>query len=263
MKVKIELNSSCNPEFTAPPKDIIQAFHDAMFDQQEHCSKSVPYHQELILMDYIKNGNLNELRMMFHTLSTQDFYMGQLSKDPLRQAKYSAISGITLITRSAIQGGLPEIEAYNLSDVYIQKLDIMNDVNDVHLLLFTAACDFTKRVQLKKDQATLYSHTITLCIEYIKCHLHYPITLQDLAKECQLSPPYLSTLFKKETGKTITAYIMEEKLETAKQMLTNHSYTLSEIANYLGFCSHSNFTEHFHKKYGITPRAYRNRIKLS
>jgi AraC-like DNA-binding protein len=61
---------------------------------------------------------------------------------------------------------------------------------------------------------------------------------------------------------TITEYIMDEKLETAKQMLTYSEHTLLEIASFLAFCSHSNFTAHFRKRYGNTPKEYRNSSRM-
>lgn len=96
---------------------------------------------------------------------------------------------------------------------------------------------------------------------YINSHLQQPISLGMIAKVCNLSPSYLSTLFRKETGITVSNYLLNARLESSKQLLTYTNYGISEIANLLTFSSHSNFTEHFRKKYGTTPKEYRNRVR--
>lgn len=258
--MKVKINPIPSDEFIneEAPKDIVRAFRASMFEQREQLAETMTYQQETTMMSLVRTGKLEELKELLHTFANKEVHIGGMSKDPKRQAQYSLISGITLVTRSAIEGGLSEVEAYNLSDVYIQKADLLTKAEDIYALFYVACCDFTKRVQQSGSGRKVYSYPISICIEYINSHLHYPITLNDLAARCRLTPQYLSSLFKKETGRTPTRYILDEKLETAKHMLLYSEYTLAEIANYLAFCSHSNFTEHFRKKYGVTPREFRN-----
>ena len=74
-----------------------------------------------------------------------------------------------------------------------------------------------------------------------------------------MSPSYLSTLFKKEMGMSITAYIMEKKMEAARNMLKYSDYSYSEISSILAFSSQSHFIRAFKKHNGDTPRAYREK----
>ena len=258
MKIPVKATTDYNFNDFSTPQDIVAAFRAAMYEQREGLEHTLPYHKETLMLYYVKTGNLEELKKFMASLDYNSMYIGRLSKDPLRQMQYSIVAGITMITRSAIEGGLPEIEAYNLSDVYIHKMDALTSIDEIGTLFNIAIYDFTRRVGHTKSRSRIYSYPITLCAEYINSHLHYPITLMDLSDVCKLSSQYLSTLFKKETGRTLTDYILEERLETSKQMLTYSDYSLSEIATNLAFCSHSNYTEHFRKQYGITPREYRD-----
>lgn len=258
MKVQIDSSVNIDLQYADTPKDIVKAFRAAMYEQREHLDQTVSYQQETYMLNCVKSGDVEELVEFMKKIFGMNRFVGKLSKDPLRQIQYTFISAITLITRSAIEGGLPEIEAYNLSDVYIQKMDGLTNMDEIYTTLFIAACDFTKQVRQSKSHSKSYSYPVSLCMEYINNHLHYPITLKELAKVCNRSTQYLSALFKKETGHTLTDYIMNEKLKTAKQMLEYSDFSLSDIANNLAFCSHSNFSEHFRKRYGITPREYRN-----
>jgi AraC-like DNA-binding protein len=262
MKVKFETTPDYNSYFGDTPKDIVKAFRSAMFEQREKLDNTIHYQLESRMFHCIRKGEVDELKNIYSEFTLNDRSVGYLSKDPLRQAQYTFVAGITLATRSAIEGGLPEIEAYNLSDVYVQNADQCKRPEDVMTLFIRAIYDFTRRVGQVKTHLKPYSYPVTLCLEYILSHLHYQITLNDLAERCHLTPQYLSALFRKETGTTITEYILKEKLETAKQMLTYSELNLSEISQYLAFCSHSNFTAHFRKCYRVTPSEYREKSRI-
>lgn len=256
MKVKFDTKMMKEISFKETPQDIILAYRQAMFDQRETPDTTIIYRMEEKLLNCIRQGEPEKLEECLREFDENNKMMGCMSKDPMRQAQYAFISGLTLATRSAIEGGIPEIEAYNLSDVYAQKADGSKRIEEVLQLFAVVYYDFAKRVQRVKKRRR-YSYPISLCITYILDHLHYQITLTELAKLSGLTPQYLSALFRKETGTTITDYIMNQKLETAKQMVADTEHTLQEISSYLGFCSHSSFTAHFRKNYGITPREYR------
>ena len=256
MKVKLDVKSLKEIPIIEPPQEIVKAYDRAMFEQRETLEGNMVYRMEKELFDSVRSGNTQALNQILEDISIQKQYVGYLSKDPLRQVQYIFVSGIALATRSAIEGGMPEIEAYNLSDVYIQKVDVCNNIDEVNRLFVIAMFDFTKRVKKQRKQKA-YSYPVEQCIAYILDHLHYHITLTQLSKHCGLTTQYLSTLFHKETGITIREFIMNEKLEAAKQMLSYSEAGLMEISAYLAFSTHSNFTMHFKKKFGMAPREYR------
>ena len=84
------------------------------------------------------------------------------------------------------------------------------------------------------------------------------ITIKELAEYTDLSPSYLSRLFKKELGISISDYISEKKIEKAENLLKYSDFTFIEIANYLAFSSQSHFIQTFKKAVGLTPKKYRD-----
>ena len=84
-----------------------------------------------------------------------------------------------------------------------------------------------------------------------------PPTVQYLAKECFLSPGYLSDLLKKETDKTAKDHINHFLVEKAKNLLLGSDETISGIAYTLGFNYPHYFSRLFKNKTGITPQEYR------
>ncbi|MBQ9383301.1 MAG: helix-turn-helix transcriptional regulator [Ruminiclostridium sp.] len=75
----------------------------------------------------------------------------------------------------------------------------------------------------------------------------------------KLNESYLSVLFKRETGVTITEYVILKRMEAAENMLKYSVFSLSEISDILHFSSHSHFAGTFRKYYGTSPKEYRSR----
>ena len=116
---------------------------------------------------------------------------------------------------------------------------------------------------LALQRSTITSKAVSTCIDYIYEHLHTRITLATLASVTNLSAPYLSRLFKKEIGYSVSEYILNKKLETAKSMLSSSDYSIAEISASLAFPSQSYFTNVLKKDCGLTPKQFRSRNSRS
>ena len=186
---------------------------------------------------------------------TPDGTPGVLSRNELRNSKNMFIAGITLFTRAAIEGGVPEETAYALSDGYIQTVEECTSKYSIEKLSEKAAMRFAEEVQ--KHGMRNYSRTIEAAIKYIHLHLHTSITLEETAEAAGISPGYLSRLFKKETGMFLVDYIQKERIEAACNMLTYSDYTAAQISEYLCFSTQSYFIKIFKKYTGTTPAKYK------
>lgn len=119
------------------------------------------------------------------------------------------------------------------------------------------------------DEALYYQERMPLLkpieqvILYIRYHLNQELTLQVIAKEVHLSPKYLSRLFNESVGISLSAYINEERIKKAKELLDYTGDELSEIALAVGFKNQNYFTTVFKKYTGITPKQYRMHKKSS
>lgn len=182
---------------------------------------------------------------------------GHLSDDPLRNYKYLFVASATLACRSAIAGGMDSERAYNISDLYILKMDVLQSVDEVKALRADMMTFYTKEMAAL-DKANVYSKPVVLCMEYIYNHLHETLRTEDLAHQAGLNRSYLSTLFKKETGQTVSGYILSKRIEAAKNMLKFSDYSYAEIASTLAFSSQSHFIRVFKAQTGCTPREFRN-----
>ena len=184
--------------------------------------------------------------------------MGILSKNPLTNIKYHFVITVAMITRHCVEAGMELEQAYRLSDFYIIKLDSCINVKSVSKLHDNMALDFTEKMMLLRKNKII-SKSIILCTEYIYNHIHDRILVKDLAEYTNLSSSYLSRLFKKEIGISISDYIREKKVEKAQHLLKYSNFSFIDITNYLAFSSQSHFIQIFEKQTGLTPKKYRDK----
>lgn len=184
---------------------------------------------------------------------------GHISDDPVRNYKYLFVAAVTLASRTAIMGGMDAERAYNISDLYILKMDSLQTVEEIKAL-HTEMFSFYTQEMAKLDRAEVYSKPVIQCMDYIYHHLHEAIRVETLAERVGLNRSYLSTLFKKEMGMTVSEYILSKRMEAAQNMLRFSDYSYGEISAILAFNSQSHFNRVFKAQTGYTPKEFRNRF---
>lgn len=211
----------------------------------------------------VKSGDMASVQMncLQKRFSASDG-MGTLSANPVTNIKYHFVIAAAMMARHCIDNGMEHNLSFRLSDFYIQKLDSIQTVEEVVKLHDEMSLDYTSRMhQLQKER--IISKAIVMCTEYIYNHLHDRITVNTLAAETELSPSYLSRLFKKEMGVSVSDFIREKKIERAQNLLKYSDFSLIEISNYLAFSSQSHFIQTFEKQVGMTPKKYRDQFYRS
>lgn len=226
------------------------------FVQRENEFLRAPYNPELEFYSVIKSGNLARVRELCVQPLLSKEGLGTLSDNPLQNMKFHFVITAAMVARYCIEGGMELAAAYSLSDFYIQKADHCQTPEAISELHPVMCEDYAKRMKQLRKQKICSKH-IASCIDYIYDHLHTRITVDVLAEYVELNPTYLSRLFKKEVGCSISEYIQARKIETAQNMLVYSDYTPAQIAVTLAFPSQSYFTEVFKKRTGFTPTKYR------
>jgi AraC family transcriptional regulator len=104
------------------------------------------------------------------------------------------------------------------------------------------------------------SRPLQRVIEYINWNLQGELSLAELASIAQLSQHHFATAFKASTGMSPHRYIIERRLELARDMLRRSKDNISEIAHAVGFSSTSHLSGHFYRTTGLTPRRFRQSL---
>ena len=206
------------------------------------------------MLSCVEHGRTEDILSMFSAPTAGR--AGEMASDALRQQKNLIICTATLVTRAAIRGGMNQEQAFALSDMYIQKAELMSDVLSLTRLNAQMVLDFTKRVEVEK--AGIHnSKLVRHARDYVLTHIGESITTDVLSKELGMNRTYLCKLFTEETGFTINQYVTQVKMEEAKRLMKITMKSISEIAEYLGYSSQSYFQRVFKKHYGMTPGEYR------
>lgn len=169
-----------------------------------------------------------------------------------------------------------------ISDTENETLDLplymKNGITPAIKLLLSSCDEICSRLQKEnEEQLTLLLRCILLqlqqkcnapaygaltqnIINYVHEHLAEKITLDDVSRATFFSPVYCCVVFKRETGKTIIDYVLNEKIEEAKNLISQ-GYRLKYVAEHVGFFDYNYFSRLFCKKTGFTPLQYRKFIQ--
>lgn len=239
-------------------KNPIKIIEENLFSNLSSNRKNSFFHHskkaEDNLMKCVKDGDTDRIKYYLET--PFDGEMGTLSKkSALQSEKNLAVCCTTLATRAAIEGGLSSELAYTLSDSYIQLIDEFKDIKDLSNLRNSILLDFAQKVKECKENK--HSKAVTLCEKHIFNNLYEDITLKSISDNVNFNQNYISTIFRKETGMTITQYIHKKRIDESKFLLTSTDYSILEISILLKFHDQSHFTKIFKRFTGLSPKKYR------
>lgn len=180
-----------------------------------------------------------------------------LARKELRSVKNGLICVVAVICRTAADLGADDEKCYALSDYYINEIENIENATDYASILNEILTHYTELV----SQARLMTYTLPIrrAIVFIRQHIYVKCSLKDIADALDLNPVYLSSLFRTETGYTVTDYILNEKINEARSLLESSDYKISEISDMLGFSGMSYFAKIFKKICGCTPTEYKNK----
>ncbi|MGL1891259.1 MAG: AraC family transcriptional regulator [Spirochaetaceae bacterium] len=218
------------------------------------------YHEDRAVRDLISNGDIEGMSNVMRITKTGWDFKYRMPNNPLRLLKNMSIIVNTLGRYSAEKGGLPPFMLHSISEKYalkIEKISTVKTIEDLQKEILVSYCDAVHNYGLKN-----HSRNIVKSCNYILTNLQNKISLEDIAKEVNVNPSYLSRVFKKEMGYTISKYIREKRVIEAKWMLTNTDDSITDIALNLGFEDVNYFTKVFKKERGITPSEYKKTFRL-
>ncbi len=94
--------------------------------------------------------------------------------------------------------------------------------------------------------------------QYVNDNVAENLSLNTISEKVYITPQYLSTLFKKKTGSNLSAYIISVRIDKAKHLLNDTSYSIAEIGRCIGYETSHYFIKKFKESEGMTPKQYRN-----
>ncbi|CUX25124.1 helix-turn-helix transcriptional regulator [Clostridium sp. C105KSO13] len=179
------------------------------------------------------------------------------SRDSLRRHKNNTLVLLTLCSRACIRGGLAPSISYDLNDFYASKIEECNSMSEMQKLNESMLADYVYRVRKSKEESQTSAPIRNACA-YIKSHITESLSIAVLAKQSGYSEYYFSHKFKQETGTSINDYILKEKIDQAKLLLSGTTENIQTISDNLSFSNRSYFYTCFQKLVGMSPSEYRS-----
>ena len=215
------------------------------------------YNYENELMAAVSQGQLHKAHSLLNNVSTNLFE--QRVADPVRNTKNYCIIMNTLLRKAAEQGGVHPMFLDKASSTYaaqIEQLVSLEQVLPFMTEMFRAYCRL-----VRKHSTRDYSPPVQQALLCIESNLASDLSLRTIAETLNISSSYLSTIFKKETGMTITDFIAQRRVERAKELLRTTRLQIQTIAQHCGIVDVHYFSKIFKKITGMTPKAYRDSLK--
>lgn len=246
-------------ERTIVPYEHTEKQTEDFYQQKEDFQHNNSFEIESMILHFVESGDVDGLKNM--TLQSSVIHSGTIAPNQLRQTKNIHIIMTAFATRRAISSGVDADEAFQMSDLYIQTAENLNDPSAVQNLNLQMLLAFAQKVKDKLIPKTS-DEALQRAIQYVLQNINCPITAAEVADHVGFSRSYFSTYFKEQLGFTLSAFILRCKLEEGKHLLQFTDKPLSVISNYLCFSSQSHFQTAFKKQYNVTPLQFRKQPEL-
>lgn len=206
------------------------------------------------LMNAVSHGNTHKAELMMTSFSNLAFEYRVA--DQLRNSKNYCIIMNTLMRKAAENGGVHPIYLDKVSSGFAQKIENIHSLDkmpEFMLEIMKTYCRLVRRHSTKD-----YSPLVQKTIIKIDSDLTGDLSLRALAKLNNISTGYLSGLFKKETGQTLTEYVNGKRVNHAKHLLKTTNLQIQTIAQHCGILDFHYFCRIFKNITGRTPTEYRS-----
>ncbi|WDV44376.1 helix-turn-helix domain-containing protein [Clostridiaceae bacterium M8S5] len=221
-------------------------------------NKHYPFEIERMFYESLLN-NLDDEIIKYGRLLSKYQVSNFCEGNEIRSLKNNIIGSCAVLVRYVIQAGVDERAAFELADEYIYLVEAATSLDDLYCLSDLIYLNFIQEIK-KHKILSIYSKSVTQAINYIDSNIEKNISLNVISKHLNINDKYLSKLFKKETGNTITNYIHYKKIIHAKYLFAYTNMGILEISQQLSFNSQEYFSKVFKQFESISPGAYMRRL---
>lgn len=239
-----------------PASPIHRPLHDDVFDDvlMDMRTMEQRYAFENELIEAVRLGQLHKQTQFFSAVTNTNYYEMRVS-DPVRNVKNYCIIMNTLLRKAAEQGGVHPLYIDRVSSDFAQRIEQMTRASqspEMMQQIFRGYCTLVRQHTLQN-----YSRVVQTAMLLIDSDLSANLTLHSLSQNLQVSAGYLSTVFKQETGQTLTSYIREKRMQHARHLLRTTNLQIGTVALHCGIPDLHYFAKMFKKETGMSPGQYR------
>ncbi len=211
------------------------------------------YYSENQFIEAVAQGRAHRAGIMLSNFSRAAL---ENRTTPLRNIKNYSIILNTLMRKAVETGGVHPIHIDRLSSEFARRIEntaVWDEFMDLWQDMAKKYC-----LLVKNHATTNYSQLVQYIIARIDLDLTADLSLKAHAEALNVNASYLSSLFKKETGTTLTDYVNRKRVEHAIYLLGATDIPISAVAQRCGIQDDNYFTKIFKKYTSITPKQYRH-----
>ncbi len=216
------------------------------------------YGAENRLIEAVVQGQSRKAEMML--AHTSQGSLEQRTPEMMRNTKNYTVILNTLLRKAAEQGGVHPLYIDRLSSEFATRIEKLKRQDDITAFWQEMAHRYCLLV--KKHSLKTYSPLIQKVISRVEFDLAGDLSLKANAKALNVNASYLSTLFKKELGTTLTEYVNRKRIEYAIYLLNTTKLSISVVGQRCGIQDDNYFTKIFKKYVGKTPKHFRQENSL-
>ncbi len=255
--------------FTVVTKDISDVSDISLIYKSDNAEKSDDpwltvqmlerrYNAENTLLSAVSQGLSHKAEMVFANIKPSEMLELRIA-DPLRNAKNFMIITNTLLRKAAEHGSVHPLYIDGVSSDFAKRIESLQTLSETDELFGYMVKKYCRLVN--KHSQKMYSLLVQKVITRIDADITADLSLKTQADFLNVNPSYLSTLFKKETGKTLTEFVNMKRIEKAKHLLTSTNMQIQNVAQNCGILDVNYFTKIFKKYTNETPNEYRKAFK--
>ncbi len=215
------------------------------------------YASENHLLEAVSKGKLHQVTAVAASVITSSFTAQR--SDSLRRMKNDLIILKTLLRKAAEQGGVHPLHIHRLSEQYAAQIENIHTVKQCLGMqedMIRSYCLLVKQHSLSR-----YSYYVGQVITLVQYDLAADLSLKTIAAKFNVNASYLSDLFRREYGSTLTEFITQERVHKGMRLLESTDKSVQEIASDCGIQSSAYYIKLFKKQTGMTPSQYRSKVR--
>ncbi len=160
---------------------------------------------------------------------------------------------VVLLYHGASEAEIPEDSLLNYND-YLKDAVAINQTEILNQWIVTRIRHIAGKMGTLRE--TSYSYIVDRCRAEIKANYATDLTLEGVARTINISPQYLSKLFKDQIGVTFIDYLTDLRLIEAKRLMSQGTLSIKEICFMVGYTDPNYFSRVFKKHIGLNPTEY-------
>ena len=218
------------------------------------------YEEENRMLALVSAGDVEGIRTLLQGLGGDPASAMEVrSADSLRNRKNYLVIANTLLRKAAEEGSVHPYYLDRLSSGFARQIEGARSAAACEALLPEMIRRYTQLVRQKRDAG--HSPLVRRVLLEVDRDLSQDLSLKALAGALYVTPQYLSGLFRRETGQTLTEYVTGQRIRHALLLLTTTRMPVQQIAAYCGFPDAGYFTRIFKSRIGLPPEQYRKKLR--